>query len=64
MEKVFNTACFMCLVILTECLAAGAILHLFAGNYGWSATQTAMFYVAFRCADSVHKEMKGEQGND
>lgn len=61
MEKVFNTACFTCLVILTVCLAAGAILHLFAGNYGWSATQAAMFYMAFRC---THKEMKGEQGND
>ena len=40
MEKVFNNACFTCLVILTVCLAAGAILHLLAGNYGWSATQT------------------------
>ena len=64
MEKVFNTACFTCLVILTVCLAAGAILHLFAGNYGWSATQAAMFYMTFRCTDCVHKEMKGEQGND
>lgn len=64
MEKVFNTACFTCLVILAVCLAVGAILHLLAGNYGWSATQAAMFYMAFRCTDSVHKEMKGEQGND
>ena len=61
MDDFFNKATFVTLVILTLCLAMGALLHLFAGNYLWSGIQAVLCYVAYRATNVVHKERKEQR---